>query len=67
MALFPCNECAKAIIQAGIAEVVYLSDKYADTPGTRASKRMLTAAGVKLRKVTLAHSSLTIHFDEELV
>ena len=67
VALFPCNECAKAIIQAGITEVVYLSDKYADTPGTRASKRMLSAAGVKLRKVTLPHSSLTISFDEALV
>ena len=67
VALFPCNECAKAIIQAGITEVVYLSDKYADTPGTRASKRMLNAAGVTLRKVTFPHSSLTIHFEEELV
>ena len=48
VALFPCNECAKAIIQSGIREVVYLSDKYADTPGNKASKLMLTTAGVKL-------------------
>ena len=48
VALFPCNECAKAIIQSGIKEVVYLSDKYADTPGNKASKLMLTTAGVKL-------------------
>ena len=41
VALFPCNECAKAIIQAGVSEVVYLSDKYADTPATKASKMML--------------------------
>lgn len=50
VALFPCNECAKAIIQAGIREVVYLSDKYAETDGTKASRRMLTAAGVTLRQ-----------------
>lgn len=49
--LFPCNECAKAIIQSGIREVVYLSDKYAQTPATLASKRMLQAAGVKLRQL----------------
>ncbi len=48
VALFPCNECAKAIIQAGIQEVIYLSDKYAQTPGTLASKRMLKSAGVTL-------------------
>ena len=45
--LFPCNECAKAIIQAGIKTLVYESDKYADTPSTKASKRMLNAAGVR--------------------
>ena len=45
--LFPCNECAKAIIQAGIKTIVYGQDKYADTPGVRASKRMLNAAGVR--------------------
>ncbi len=48
--LFPCNECAKAIIQSGIREVVYDSDKYDGTPGVIASKRMLRAAGVTLRK-----------------
>lgn len=45
--LFPCNECAKAIIQAGIKTLVYESDKYADSPNTKASKRMLNAAGVR--------------------
>ena len=44
--LFPCNECAKAIIQAGIRTVVYDSDKYAGTPSNRAAKRMFDAAGV---------------------
>ena len=47
VALFPCNECAKAIIQAGIKTIVYGQDKYADTPAVRASKRMLNAAGVR--------------------
>lgn len=48
--LFPCNECTKAIIQTGIKEVIYLSDKYADTIETKASKRMLDMAGIKYRK-----------------
>lgn len=48
--LFPCNECAKAIIQSGIKRVVYDSDKYEKTPSTIASKRMLNAAGVVLQK-----------------
>lgn len=48
VALFPCNECAKAIIQAGLKTVVYACDKYADTPATLASKRMFRAAGVEL-------------------
>lgn len=45
--LFPCNECAKAIIQSGIKTLIYADDKYADTPGVIASKRMLDSAGVK--------------------
>ena len=48
VSLFPCNECAKAIIQAGITCVVYESDKYDDTEGNIASKRMFHDAGVKL-------------------
>ena len=47
VSLFPCNECAKAIIQAGIRTVVYESDKYADTPSGIASRKMLDAAGVR--------------------
>ncbi len=45
--LFPCNECAKAIIQAGIKTVVYDEDKYQNTPAVMASKRMMDAAGVR--------------------
>lgn len=48
--LFPCNECTKAIIQSGIKEIVYLSDKYADTDSIKASKRMLDMVGVKYRQ-----------------
>lgn len=48
VSLFPCNECAKAIIQAGITCVVYESDKYDGTEGNIASKRMFYDAGVKL-------------------
>lgn len=44
--LFPCNECAKALIQAGIKRVIYLSDKYADSDSTRASKRMMDMVGI---------------------
>ena len=47
VSLFPCNECAKAIIQAGIKTVVYASDKYEGTPSNAASKRMFDAAGVE--------------------
>ena len=64
VALFPCNECAKAIIQSGIREVVYLSDKYADSPMTRASKRMFNAAGVKLTKLEPKRQSIVISLDE---
>ena len=45
--LFPCNECAKAIIQPGINEVIYMSDKYKDTDSVKVSKKMLDMAGVK--------------------
>ena len=65
VALFPCNECAKAIIQAGIKEVVYLSDKYADTPGTQASKMMLKAAGVKLTQLKTKIDGLDLNFRVE--
>ncbi len=62
--LFPCCECAKAIIQSGIKKVIYLSDKYKDSDSTRASKRMLTAAGVELQQIEIKHKQITIDFDE---
>lgn len=48
--LFPCNECAKAIIQSGMKEVIYMQDKYADSDATMASKKMFDMAGVTYRQ-----------------
>ena len=62
VALFPCNECAKAIIQSGVKEVVYLSDKYDGTPMNLASKRMLDAAGVKYAPLNSTLDSITLDF-----
>ena len=62
VALFPCNECAKAIIQSGIKEVIYLSDKYCSAPMTIASKRMLRSAGVAMRQLKTDLDSVTLSF-----
>lgn len=58
--LFPCNECAKAIIQAGIKEVIYLSDKYSNTESNIVSKRLLSTCNVKCRQYKSENNSLTI-------
>ena len=63
VALFPCNECAKAIIQSGIKEVVYLSDKYAESPATLASKRMLASAGVTIRRIETSIKEISLDFN----
>ena len=63
-ALFPCNECSKAIIQSGITEVIYLSDKYEGTDIFKASKIMLDRAAVKYRKVESKHVNLVLSFNE---
>ena len=60
--LFPCNECAKAIIQSGIKEVIYLSDKYADTDATKSSKRMLKSAGVAMRQLETSLDKIELDF-----
>lgn len=65
VALFPCNECAKAIIQAGIKEVIYLSDKYHDSDGSKASRRMLTSAGVKLSRFVPSIEKIVLNFNIE--
>ncbi len=58
--LFPCNECAKLIIQAGIKEVIYLSDKYANTDGVIASKRMFDECGVVYKQVELKGKNVNL-------
>ena len=57
---FPCNECAKAIIQTGIREVIYLSDKYMDSSATIASKKMMDMVGIKYRRYVPEGRSLTL-------
>ncbi|NLC74562.1 MAG: dCMP deaminase family protein [Clostridiales bacterium] len=61
VSLFPCNECAKAIIQSGISRIIYDIDKYADTEGTIASKKMLDAAGVEYVAYHRTGRTLEIH------
>ena len=63
--LFPCNECTKAIIQAGIKEIIYLSDKYADSDSVKASKKMLQQTGAKLRQFDSTLEKLTLRFQSE--
>jgi dCMP deaminase len=58
--LFPCNECAKAIIQAGIKTVIYADNKYDGTPSVEASKRLMTAAGVKFQRYEPTGRKITI-------
>ena len=62
VALFPCNECTKAIIQSGIREIVYLSDKYEGTDANKASKKMLDAAGVEYRKLKVDRKEIVLKF-----
>lgn len=64
VALFPCNECAKIIIQSRIKEVIYGSDKHADKPHTIAAKRMFNAAGIKYRQFTPKHTKIVIDFEK---
>lgn len=59
--LFPCNECTKAIIQAGITEVIYLDNKYEGTDTVTASKMLMSAAKIKYRAYT--PSNLNINFE----
>ncbi|XP_029950162.1 deoxycytidylate deaminase-like isoform X4 [Salarias fasciatus] len=63
VALFPCNECAKLIIQAGLKEVVYLSDKYRDSPEMTASRRLLKMAGIHFRQFQPKRTEIVIDFN----
>lgn len=58
--LFPCNECAKAIIQSGIREVIYMDNKYADTESTKASVQMFRLAGVTCREYQPMQKDITL-------
>lgn len=58
--LFPCNECTKAIIQSGIKEVIYLSDKYADTESTRAAKRMFDLTKVVYKPYQMSGKNMVL-------
>lgn len=60
--LFPCNECTKVIIQSGIEEIIYLSDKYADSDSVKASKLMLDTSNTKYRQFTSNTQELTLKF-----
>lgn len=62
VALFPCNECAKLIIQSGIKEVIFLSDKYHHLPPFVASRRMFAMAGVATRQHSPASAQVVINF-----
>lgn len=62
--LFPCNECAKAIVQSGIRQVVYLSDKHHHSDGATASRTILDAAGVEYLAFKTENKSLTIALEE---
>ncbi|XP_055382226.1 deoxycytidylate deaminase-like isoform X1 [Condylostylus longicornis] len=63
VSLFPCNECAKLIIQGGIKEIIYISDKDAEKPHTIAAKRMFDAANVKYRQYFLKNKSISFDSD----
>ncbi len=62
VALFPCNECTKLLIQSGIREIIYLSDKYKETDSVKASKKMLDLAGVTYRQLILEDKNIVIDF-----
>lgn len=61
VSLFPCNECAKAIIQSGIETVIYEVDKYPENASFRASKRLMDAAGVRYYQYNHTKRDILIH------
>lgn len=58
--LFPCNECAKAIIQSGIKEIVYLEDKYATTDSVKASKKMFDLVHISYKPYKMENKDITL-------
>lgn len=63
VALFPCNECTKLIIQSGIKEIVYYSDKYHDDWQFVASRQLLDACGIKYWQHIPKQKQIVINFD----
>jgi dCMP deaminase len=63
VSLFPCNECAKLIVQVGIVEVVYLNDKYHDDDVFVAARRIFDMAGVKYRQLTPENRAITLSLE----
>ncbi|MCE1164402.1 MAG: dCMP deaminase family protein [Bacteroidetes bacterium] len=61
--LFPCNECAKLIIQSGIVEVVFLRDKYKDTDAVKASRKMFKLAGVRERQLIVKNKKVILEYE----
>ncbi|MBR0486002.1 MAG: dCMP deaminase family protein [Oscillospiraceae bacterium] len=59
--LFPCNECAKAIIQSGIKKVIYAENKYADSDATKASEMMFRMTGVELEQYQHTGQEISLH------
>lgn len=64
--LFPCNECAKLIIQSGITEIIYLSDKYRDSDSAEAARKMFEKAGVKERQLIIKNKIINLNFEKVL-
>ena len=60
VSLFPCNECAKAIIQSGIKEVIYDCNKYDGSTAVQASMRMFDAAGVAYHQYKRSNRKIEI-------
>lgn len=58
--LFPCNECAKAIVQSGIKEIIYLNDKYHDTDGCKVARKIFDECGVTYRQYEVQGRNITI-------
>lgn len=66
VSLFPCNECAKLIVQVGIKEVVFLSDKYADADVFKASRKIFDMAGVRLRQLVPETKEILLKLNNNL-
>jgi len=63
--VFPCNECAKLIIQSGIKEIYYLSDKHSDSDMNKAAKYMIDKVGIKCTKLNMLDKKIVLDFTEE--